>query len=239
MTAGVHEAIIDPLVFASVQKALAMDTRTSPRARALELFSGMVYCGECGAAMIRKTVPSGGKKYVYYICAAHKNYKTCSAHSMRDTVLQELVFSDLQTQICAVIGTRKLQQLAETALAYHTENQKLQERLQKKKEETERYLRLLHSLYESLQDDMIDTDEYQKMKKRYSICYTQAMEQAEKLEQQLEQKNAVNKSGWLQQLKASGRLPALDRIGAVTLIERIFLFAGKRIEIIYSWKDAL
>lgn len=241
VTAGVHEAIIDPLVFASVQKALAMDTRTSPGARAVELFSGMVYCGECGAAMIRKTVPAGGKKYVYYICAAHKNYKTCSAHSMRDTVLQELVFSGLQTQICAVIGVRQLQQLAETALTYHTENQKLQERLQKKNEEAERYLRLLHSLYESLQDHMIDTDEYQKMKKRYSTCYTQAMEQTEKLEQQLEleQKNAVNGNGWLQQRTASGRFPALDRIGVVTLIDRIFLFAGNRIEIIYNWKDAL
>ena len=218
-----------------------MDTRTSPGARAVELFSGMVYCGECGAAMIRKTVPAGGKKYVYYICAAHKNYKTCSAHSMRDTVLQELVFSGLQTQICAVIGVRQLQQLAETALTYHTENQKLQERLQKKNEEAERYLRLLHSLYESLQDHMIDTDEYQKMKKRYSTCYTQAMEQTEKLEQQLEleQKNAVNGNGWLQQRTASGRFPTLDRIGVVTLIDRIFLFAGNRIEIIYNWKDAL
>lgn len=39
-----------------------MDTRTSPGS---------------SAAMVRKTVPAGGKKYVYYVCAAHKNEKTC------------------------------------------------------------------------------------------------------------------------------------------------------------------
>src|SRR5699024_10589283 len=54
-----HEAIIDRFDFESVQKVLAMDTRTSVGGKAVELFSGMVYCGECGASMVRKTVPSG------------------------------------------------------------------------------------------------------------------------------------------------------------------------------------
>lgn len=41
----------------------------------MALFSGMVFCGECGASMVRKTVPAGGKKYVYYVCSAHKQDK--------------------------------------------------------------------------------------------------------------------------------------------------------------------
>lgn len=66
-----HEAVIDRYDFESVQKVLALDTRTSASGKAVALFSGMVYCGECGSAMIRKTVPSGKKKYTYFICAAH------------------------------------------------------------------------------------------------------------------------------------------------------------------------
>ena len=58
-----HEAIIEHRDFDSVQKALLLDTRRSPGDSAVRLFSGMVFCGECGASMVRKTVPSGKKKY--------------------------------------------------------------------------------------------------------------------------------------------------------------------------------
>ena len=56
-----HEAIIERRDFDSVQKALSLDTRRSPGDSAVQLFSGMVFCGECGASMVRKTVSSGIK----------------------------------------------------------------------------------------------------------------------------------------------------------------------------------
>ena len=59
-----HEAIIERRDFDSVQKTLLLDTRRSPGDSAVQLFSGMVFCGECGASMVRKTVPSGNKKYL-------------------------------------------------------------------------------------------------------------------------------------------------------------------------------
>ena len=86
-----HEAIVERRDFDSVQKALSLDTRRSPGDSAVQLFSGMVFCGECGASMVRKTVPSGNKKYVYYVCAAHKQDKSCSPHRMRDEALEQLV----------------------------------------------------------------------------------------------------------------------------------------------------
>lgn len=67
-----HEAIIRREDFDSVQKVLSLDTRRSPEDSNVQLFSGMVFCGECGASMVRKTVPSGNRKYVYYVCSAHK-----------------------------------------------------------------------------------------------------------------------------------------------------------------------
>lgn len=59
-----HEVIIDGFCFESVQKVLALDTRTSASGQAVDLFSGMIFCGECGASMVRKTVPSG-KRSMY------------------------------------------------------------------------------------------------------------------------------------------------------------------------------
>lgn len=48
-----HEAIISQKDFDTVQKVLSLDTRRSPDADTVSLFSGMVFCGDCGASMIK------------------------------------------------------------------------------------------------------------------------------------------------------------------------------------------
>ena len=155
-----HEPVIDRYDFESVQKVLALDTRTSVSGKAVELFSGMVYCGECGGAMIRKTVPTAKKKYVYYVCAAHKNEKRCFSHSMRVETLDEIVLDALRRYIQDVIDLSDLLELTDTAQLQQAGMRKLQGRLEKKREEIDRNQALLRSLYESLADGVIDRDEY-------------------------------------------------------------------------------
>ena len=184
---GAHEAIIDEHDFEIVQKVLAMDTRTSPRNDAVELFSGMVYCGECGAAMVRKTIPSGKKKYIYYICAAHKNERTCFAHSLRDCILEEIISESIKRQVQNILGKEKVLKLIKASALQQADVKKYQERLDKKNEEFGRYQRLLCSLYENLIDGVIDQAEYQKLKKNYTALLFEVQEQAEKIKTELMQ----------------------------------------------------
>ena len=124
-----HEAIIERRDFDSVQKALSLDTRRSPGDSAVQLFSGMVFCGECGASMVRKTVPSGNKKYVYYVCAAHKQDKTCSPHRMRDEALTDIVLETLQQYIRNVVDLDDILAMTDTAPLRIAEAQKVQRQL--------------------------------------------------------------------------------------------------------------
>ena len=141
-----HEAIINYYDFESVQKALALDARTTESGKAVDLFSGMVNCGECGGAMIKKTVPSGKKKYTYFVCATHKNEKTCFSHGIRDTALTEIVLEFLKKHIRDVIDLADLLALTDTAQLQKAKVQKLRERLDTKEAEIDRYQRLLRSL---------------------------------------------------------------------------------------------
>ena len=68
----------------------------------------MLFCGDCGASMVRKTVPAGEKKYVYYVCSAHKQDKSCSPHRMRDTALEEIVLDSLRQHIREVVNMSEL-----------------------------------------------------------------------------------------------------------------------------------
>ena len=234
-----HEAIIDRADFDIIQKVLALDTRTSVGGQTVELFSGMVFCGECGGAMIRKTVPSGKNKYVYYICAAHKNEKTCYSHSLRDKALEEIVLEVLKKHIQDVIDLSDLLEMTGAAQLQKANVRKLRERLDKKQTEIDRCQTLLRKLYESLADGVIDRDEYQDLKKTYTRRRDEAEEQAEAIREEMTQQTENNAEGrsWMEQFRKHQNITALDRSIVVTLIERILIYREHRVEIVFRWHN--
>ena len=60
-----HKAIISLADFYHVQEQLKMDTRTGIKKEKVYCLSGIVKCGDCGANMVRKTIPSGKRKFIY------------------------------------------------------------------------------------------------------------------------------------------------------------------------------
>lgn len=234
-----HEPIIDRFDFETVQKILALDTRTSPGGEKVEIFSGLLFCGECGGSLLRKTVPSGRKKYIYYICSTHKNDKTCYSYNLRDIVLNEIVLESLKRHIREVIDLSDLLDMTETAQLKQAGMQKLQARLTKKQEEIERYQTLLRSLYESLTDGIIDRQEYEELKKTYARRRAEAEEQAEALQEQMgrDLEDHLLGRGWMEQFKKHANITELDRRIVVSLIERILVYHDRRFEIVYRFQD--
>lgn len=236
---GCHEPIIDLFDFESVQKVLALDTRTSVSGKAVEMFSGMVYCGECGGAMVRKTIPSGKKKYVYYVCAAHKNEKTCYSHTLRDIALNEIVLEALKKHIQDVIDLSDLMGMMDAAKLQQVTVRKMQARLENKQSEIDRCQTLLRSLYESLADGIIDQREYQELKRTYSRQRTEAEEQAEAIQAEMNREltNLNFGCGWMDQFRKHQNIEELDRTIIVSLIERVMVFRNHRVEIVYRWHN--
>ena len=101
-----HEPLISHSDFAAVQTMLSRDRRACGDAENAGLFSGFLFCGDCGQSMVRKTVPSGKKKYVYYVCAASK-IGECSTHSISETKLTKVVFHAIHDQIEVVLEIDK------------------------------------------------------------------------------------------------------------------------------------
>ncbi len=233
-----HVAIIDRHDFETVQRVLALDTRTSVSGKAVELFSGVVVCGECGAAMIRKTIPSGGKKYVYYVCAAHKNDKTCSGHTIRDTALEEIVLELVKQHIDDVIGLSSMLDLTGAARLQKANVKKLKDRIARKQEEIDHSQTLLNSLYESLTDGIIDRDEYQDLKKTYIRRREDAETQMEALEREMSvETDSAGDRGWIEQFRKHQGITILDRSIVVSLVERVLVYREHRVEVVFRWHD--
>ena len=234
-----HEAIIERRDFDSVQKALSLDTRRSPGDSAVQLFSGMVFCGECGASMVRKTVPSGKKKYVYYVCAAHKQDKSCSPHRMRDEALEQLVLDTVKQYIRDVVDLDDILAMTDTAPLRTAEAQKVQRQLDKKRSEHERLQKLLMSLYESLADGIIDRDEYARLKQNYAGRCAECEKQMDALQETLTQirEHGGEHREWMAQFRKHLNITELERSIVVALIDRILIYRDNRVEVRFRFAD--
>lgn len=233
-----HEAIITKIDFNSVQKILKLDTRRSPDDEAVQLFSGMVFCGDCGASMVRKTVPAGGRKYIYYVCSAHKQDKSCSPHRMRDTVLEGIVLDSLKQHIREVVDMSELIEITDTAPLRTAQAQKVQRQLDKKHEEYEKLQKLLMSLYENLTDGIIDREEYARLKQSFAIRADETEKQMDALRESLTDiQNHGTENAWTDEFIKRQGLTALDRAVVVALIDKILIHSDDVLEIIYRWQD--
>ena len=233
-----HEAIIEKTDFDTVQKVLALDTRRGVDDSAVSLFSGIVFCGECGASMVRKVVPAGGKKYYYYICSAHKQNKSCSPHRMRDTTLEEIAFDSLRQHIREVVDMDELLSMTDTAPLRTAEAQKVQRQLDHKHEEYEKLQKLLMSLYENLADGIIDRDEYGRLKQNFAARASEAEKQMDALQETLVSiREHGTETDWMEQFKTHQGIASLDRAVVVALIDKILIHADNLVEIVYRWQD--
>ena len=233
-----HAPIVSRKDYDTAQKVLALDTQRSPDEESVSLFSGMVFCGDCGASMIRKPVSTGGRKYHYYICSANKQDKTCSPHRIRLEVLEQIIFDCLKERINAVAELENILEIADTAPLRTAGAVKVQRQLDEKRAEYEKLQKLLLSLYENLADGIIDRVEYTRLKESFSQRAAEAEKQMDALRERIEvMKTSTADTGWTDNFKRYRNLTELDRTAVVSMIDRIMVYEDNTVEIVYRWQD--
>ena len=236
-----HEAIITAGEFETVQELLGKDTRISPDEETLYPLAGYVVCGDCGQNMVRKTIPRRGKKYVYYVCSTNKAKKGCSSHSISENKLMDAVLHVIKEQISTVMRIEGLLEMAQSL----PENQRnifnYDAQIVKLQEEIERNKGFRMKLYESLEEGMIDKDEYFIFKKNYSDKISLAEKNIQSLEAERDaavKKNAADYS-WVDSFKKYEGIERVERQVVVNLISEIRVYEGKVVEIDFQHNDAI
>ena len=97
--------MIDEETFALAQKRIA--TRHRPtKSEEIDLFSGLLFCGDCGYKMYLQKGAATPERKHGYTCGNYRNRARndflCTTHYIRKTVLKELVLADLQRVLAYV-----------------------------------------------------------------------------------------------------------------------------------------
>jgi DNA invertase Pin-like site-specific DNA recombinase len=233
-----HEPIISMRDFETVSDLLKQDVRIAPTEENVYLFSGLLKCADCNNNMVRKSVTSGEKKYVYYVCAASKKDKSCSTHNIYESKLELAVYHTIKRHIESIADIEKILQFIETIPLQQLDIQKLDKQILTKKKELLLYRNRKTKLYEDLSDEIIDKKEYDRLKTEYSKRHDEAEQAIFKLNKDIEDilANRTKKSQWIEHFKQFQTIEALTRKLIVTLIDRIHVYEGNRIEIVFKYQ---
>ena len=234
-----HEAIISPVTFHEVQRLLNEDTRIGAEDTIYPL-AGKVYCADCGAAMVRKTVPSNGRKYIYYVCGNNKqNSKWCSTHSIRAEKLEDAVLASLQAQLTIVLNMDKAMEEIERLTWEQRETKKLNSQLEALEITIQQNQKLRLSVYEDLKTGLIDKAEYEYLRQGF----TERIEDAKMAQKKLRgEKNALlaglnDQQKFLASFRRYANIQILERNLVNVLIERIKIYSNHHIEVEFRYKD--
>ena len=236
-----HPAIIDPLMFSIVQKMMERDTRRPPKEDVLLPLAGVLFCPDCGRALQRRTVTRGEQKYCYYVCATYKDGKGCSSHSFEQNKLEETVLHAVTGQIQMIVELNQLvhdiglQKIDQIRLG------RVDLMIARKEQDLDRDKEFRMKLYEALNDNLIDRDEYNKMRMKYTRQIEDTERAISKLKLQRTEisSNHSTDNSWIMQFIKFQGITELSREAVVTMIDRIYVYEDKRIRIEFNYRNEI
>lgn len=119
-----HPAIIDREVFALVQE-LRKHRRRPTKSGIASPFSGLLYCADCGEKLYYSVTNNYKREQAYFFCSSYrKNSEVCSAHYIREKVVEQIVLESMQRILLNVQAFEK--EFARKQMDCYTEDKKKQ-----------------------------------------------------------------------------------------------------------------
>lgn len=235
-----HEAIIEPEVFAMVQKLQKTRTKSVEAIKANGVFSGMLYCADCKHAMLRKYARRGNKGFTGYMC---KTYKTqgkqfCSSHSIALHDLEKAVLSSVKCEARKILQEEEVEELKKMQVCRENErHDKMQlETLQKRIEQIERFKK---KTYQNYMEELISKEDY----KTYVTEYETEIQDLQKQKVSICEKEDLQKEldtehdEWVEAFKDYINVNNLTRDMVLELIEKIEVQEDGSITIYYKFQN--
>ncbi|WP_279000050.1 recombinase family protein [[Clostridium] scindens] len=236
-----HEGIIREADFLVVQKLLKYDGRASKTSESGNLFAGYLFCGDCGAPMIRRVNKYKGNEKVFYICQTKNKGDGCTRHSIPEETLKTIVLKEIQTYSALFMDydavMQELQKMEvgyEQIVEYDTQIAEMQA-------EYNRFYALRTSLYDDLKEGLIGKEEFEEFRKIYG-------EKCDQLQQSIEGQKQIIKNMFqsgvaaavqLGDWKKSLELKELDRNLLASAIDRISVYENKHLEVVLRYQNVI
>ena len=234
-----HQPIIEQTDFDTVQSLLGRDVRVAPKQESVYLFSGFVYCGDCGHAMVRKTVSRGGKKYQYLVCSTNKAGHGCTSHCFSEKKLDKIVFTLVRDHIDQICEIDRVMDYIASLPENQREIFNYDAQINRLEAEIQRYQDLKLGLYSDMADGIISKEEYLEFRAGYDRKIAAGQRSLARIKEERAQAVRDNEEEipWIQMFRQYENITELHRTVLVNLVERVVIYDASHVEVFFRYQD--
>ena len=239
-TEHAHEAIIAPAQFDLVQRLMLDDTRSPAGAKGVHLFSGKVFCADCGSPMVRKVSHYQDREYTYFICGGNKADKhVCSSHMIREDMVYHTVLAVIQAQIAVAMDMSAALRQVDSLAWENRELERIKSKHDFQEEIADKNRRLKVGAYDDFKNGFISREDYKTFTEQFDRQIQEAMEAIAQLDRE---RNSImgglaKQQGWLAQFTQYENIQELSRNSVVALVDHIEIRESKDIDVCLLHSD--
>lgn len=237
-----HPAIIDRETFALVQE-LRKHRRRPTKSGIVSPFSGLLYCADCGEKLYYSVTNNYKREQAYFFCSSYrKNSDVCSAHYIRERVVEQIALESMQRILLNVQAFEK--EFARKQMDCYTEDKKKQlaakrRELSKAKKRIAEIDTLIQKIYEDNASGKLSDERYATLSLSYEEEQKTLKAAVPEMQAYLETETDKTESlqRFIQKVKQITELKALTPELIHEFVDRIVVYApryldGKRVQLL-------
>lgn len=232
---GMHEAIIEPEVYDTVQKIRDGRRRQTPMGE-MPALSGMVYCADCGNKLYQvrgRCLPQSE----YMVCATYrkKGKSVCPSHQIRNSVIEQLLLEDLQ-RVTAYARNHEDEFLRlvtrNSEKALDRELRDCRKEYEQAKARIAKLDTLIQRIYEDNVEGKISDERFAKLSGNYETEQAQLHGRVEELQRFLDdaKEKSLNADHFLALVRKYTDIRELDAEIIREFVERINVFQAEKVD---------
>ena len=207
--------IVEESVFLIVQN-IRQSRRRPTKMGDMGIFSGLLYCAECGGKMYQCRATNFTEEQKYFICSTYRKGKDlCTTHSIKNVVLHEIVLRNLREAIEYVTQYEAefIQEAADSRLRERdAEFSRKRETLSRAESRIAELDNLFKHLYEDNVTGKLSDERFIKMSRDYELEQENLKSMAEVLREEIKQqeKQKTNVKAFISVVKKYTDMQELD-----------------------------
>lgn len=234
-----HEAIVSEEDYRIVQELLHTDTRAAAGEKKAHVYSGLLFCGDCMAPMMRRVSRYNGKEKVSFVCSTKNRGGVCTRHAIEEEALEHMVLTELQFQTALFMDKAKVLTCLESMEVDFKEVASFNIEIERLHKEQDKYMYLRSGLYEDMKSSVITEEDFKNFGRIYEERYQELQQSVCNQEETINKllQSAASAGINLERMKASMQVNELDRRTLISFVKRILIYEDKRVYLEFRYKE--
>ena len=233
-----HEAIIDKTTFNYVQGLLPKNVKR-PEKKRFYLLDGLLYCGDCKH---RITIRYQNKtKRSYTTCDYYRTYfkyHVCSTHTNNYEKLESVILDNIKAVCKKYLDKDKISDALKN-IEFEDNYTKIKAELETLELENIKLTKELDRSYMDMLKEIIDKEQYMRIRESIKNEIRINKEKSDNLKNKQKDTNKLDNKQVEQYINEFLSLKNPSRELIINLIEKIYIYQDKRVDILFTFKNTI